>query len=665
MRARVVPLSIVVTTLFAVTAARAQPAIVPVAPAPSARTLDVDAFEFTWQPTRIVVGEIDHATITITARDDDGSALDVAPPQLVTSTGTISAPQRQAPGVWTARFTPPGQAFPHVAIVSAAIDTADETAVGFVTLPLWGRGQTTVRTKPGSQVTVVVAADSFGPVVADDAGDAVITILVPPGPEHADAESVDASGNQSSKPLDLAVPGFNRLAAVALDDVVAGDGSGSARLLAFAVDRKGAPVIDGAITVASSVGVIVGEVVAVAPGIFELLWKPGAVPAQTATITLTLDGTKLSRALAEIRVIAGAAARASLVVPRTAVTADENPELVVAVSVFDSADNAVPFGAARVDVDVGRIDRISGTDTNRQVVWVLPRSRAAGTKTTATMTVRAVDGRVLGRREITLLPGQAASLTIGDLEPVVADGSSGVVVVVVAVDAWGNDVVPVGLELAAVEGRFVGRTVDVANRRFSALYVPEPRDEEGVVEIAAKLAQLSSSSSVRLRPRPRPLLLVGPAVGSSWGYGTVTAVGPELSLLVRLPVLDGAVHAGVSLGLLEAVPALSTTTFNQHRTFPVLAEACWRPLLLPDLGLHLGVAGGLVVVDVGADTAAGPLRAIEPGVAGAVVVGVAWRAGPGFLELDGRVGYSVFIETPVVDSIPFGAGLVLGYRFGI
>jgi hypothetical protein len=33
------------------------------------------------------------------------------------------------------------------------------------------------------------------------------------------------------------------------------------------------------------------------------------------------------------------------------------------------------------------------------------------------------------------------------------------------------------------------------------------------------------------------------------------------------------------------------------RTFPLLAEAAWRPTLIGGLSLHLGVTGGLVVVD--------------------------------------------------------------------
>lgn len=640
-------------------------------PARAAR-LDVDAFTFSWQPERIVVGETAAAVVRIVAVDDAGAPLDRAPPTLVTSTGSVDAPVREGPGVWTARFTPPRAAFPHVAIISAVIDSGVESAVGFVTLPLWGRGQTTVQTKPGSAVTVHVGDAAFGPVVADDSGDVVVDILVPPGPEHAVATSVDASGNETTKSIDLGVPGFNRLAAVALDDVVVGDGSGDVHVLAFAVDRKGAPLATANIGGRASAGSLVAGAVPVAPGIFEVAWEPGSVPAQTATITLQLADAPLSTATTSIQVIAGAPVRAELVTPRRVLSADDDPAVVVDVRVLDAGDNLVPFGAARVDVDVGRIDSARPAPIEagaRQLVWVLPRARrptAPGVDDVATLSVRSHDGRVLGRTQLELLPGAPSSLTIAPIEPVVADGSAGVAVVVTAVDAWGNALTPAGLEVSAVDGVFVGRTVDPIARRFEALYVPEARDDEGVVDVTARFGRLTTSERVRLRPRPRPLLLVGPAIGSVGSGGIdVVAVGPELSMLVRLPVLDGALHAGVNLGALVAVPPLSTTAFERHTAYPLLGELAWRPLLLPSLGLHVGVDVGLVVVDSAVPTTAGLLRAIEPGIAGAVVVGLAWRAGPGFIELDARLGHGVLLGTPVVDVAPYGSGVVLAYRFGL
>lgn len=621
-----------------------------------ARGVDVELLSFRVEPAHVVVGETPHATIHIEARKPDGTPLDVAPPSLTTSTGALGPVRRLDAGVWSVQFTPPSEAFPHVALVSATIDTATTTAVGFIAVPLWGRGQTTVRTKPGSQVTVFVSGEHFGPVVADAAGDARVPILVAPGPEHAVATSLDASGNESTRTIDLGVPGFNRVALIALDDIVSGDGTGRARLLALAVDKKGAPLVDGQqLRSTSSIGAIAAPV-AIAPGVFELVFTPGAVQAQKATVSVALDGAALSKATATVRVIGGAPARAEVALSQRAQSSDDDGPVSAVITVFDQGGTPVPVGAVRIDVDSGRIDSTAGSDLRREVSWVLPRARALKT-TTATLSVRTVSGDVIGTAAVALLPGAIAQLQVRPLPAVVADGQAGVEVVVEATDAAGNRVLPLGVELTSAHGRMVGVDVDVASGELRALYVPESRDEEGVVDVVARRGALNASAPLRLLPRPRPLLLVGPATGSSFS-GDVAAVGPELSLLVRLPVLDGAVHGGVTLGALQGISALSSSTFAASRAFPVLLEGSWRPLLRPQFGLHLGLAAGLVVSDVTVDNT----RTISPAAAAAFVVGMHHRLGPGAIELDARLGWSVpFSAAPV----PFGVGAVLAYRFGL
>jgi hypothetical protein len=109
---------------------------------------------------------------------------------------------------------------------------------------------------------------------------------------------------------------------------------------------------------------------------------------------------------------------------------------------------------------------------------------------------------------------------------------------------------------------------------------------------------------------------------------------------------------------LQGLAALSSSTFAASRAFPVLLEGSWRPLLRPQFGLHLGLAAGLVVNDVTVNTA----RTISPAAAAAFVAGVHHRLGPGAVEFDARLGWSVpFSPGPV----PFGVGAVVGYRFGL
>lgn len=655
--------ALAILTVLLATASWAGPTApaAPSRPSSTARALDVDTFAFTAEPERIILGETASATLRIIATDDDDRPLDVAPPTLTVSTGAIGTPARVGPGVWTATFTPPKDAWPHVAIVAATIEHGQETAVGFVALPLWGKGQAAVATKPNAQVTVSIGADRFGPVQSNAAGDVRVPILVPPGPETAVARSVDNVGNESQKSISLGVPGFNRLAVVALDDVVAGDGNGRGRLLAYVVDKKGAPLIDARLTAKASTGRVAAPV-EVAPGVFEMLWQPGPSTAQEATVSIALVGVPLSVAKVQLRVIAGAPTRADIVVPRRALSADDDPAVPVRLTVFDAGGTPVPFGAARVDVDHGRLEGGSG-DVTRQLTWVLPRARE---RASARLTVRTTDGAVLGSAELALLPGRPAALRIEAPPDVVGDGTVGAPIVVSALDAAGNEVVPRGVVVDAVGGRIVAPTLDVAARRLRALYVPAPRDDETVVEVEARLSSLAASAPLRVRPRARPALLVGPGIGASWGYGDVLAVGPELSMLLRLPLLDGAVHGGLTLAAHEGIAAASSAPFSAWRAWPVLLEAGWRPMLTPELGVHVGAAGGLVVVDASATKDGVATRAVMPGLVGAAVVGLALRGGPGVVELDARVGGGAqLVADPLVPAMPLGAGLVLGYRFGL
>src|SRR4051794_3549685 len=109
---------------------------------PARKPIDVDAIHFDVDVARIVLGETARATVTIVAKTADGKALDVAAPSLTVSTGALSSPVRTQAGTWTAVFTPPKEAFPHVALVAATVETASSTSLGFLPIHLWGKGQT-------------------------------------------------------------------------------------------------------------------------------------------------------------------------------------------------------------------------------------------------------------------------------------------------------------------------------------------------------------------------------------------------------------------------------------------------------------------------------------------------------------------------------------------
>ena len=631
---------------------------------PSGRAIDATALTFTVEPARIVLGETTEARLTLSARLPSGAPLDVAPPELTASTGALSPPTRTAPGVWTFTFTPPKEAFPHVAIVAASIDTAATSAVGFVPLRLWGKGETAVRTKPNSEVTVFIGNDSHGPVRADPSGLAKVPLVVPPGPERAVARSVDELGNESQKTIDLAVPAFNRVALVALDDPVPADGSGRARVLAFLVDKKGEPLFTAKLVPSASVGTFAGEPLGVAPGIFLFTWLPGKAPPGNAELKVALDGAAGSLGKASLKLIRGGPARATLELSRAALSADDERVVQVLLRLFDGADSPVSARAASVDVDYGRIDAtFMLPDGTRRIQWLIPPETL---RERATLTARLPSGSVLGTAEVALSAGRPARAFFDDTGVVIADGASSVELVLHVSDRAGNELVPVGahIEVDPAAGQIVGATLE--GKTFKARFVPVVSEHPDFVRVRGVVGAVATETLVHTAPRPSAWLLVGPGVAVGSNYGSILSVGPDLSLLARLPVLDGSLHAGLSLSVLQSVTRPAGVL--DQRAYPVWAELAWRPPLSPELGFHLGGAAGVVLGDLTVTGPQGDQRVVEPAVAGQLVLGVTWRLGPGVVELDGRAGTSRAVGGTVGENrvgLPLGAAVVTSYRFGL
>lgn len=633
------------------------------------RRVDVKAFEWDVGTAPIVLGETGDVPVTLTARLPDGEVLDIAPPILRASTGQIAPPRRTAPGQWETTFSPPTDRFPHVAILSAQVDQAERSVIGFVSVPLWGKGRLKVSTKPESEVVANIGNETFGPVTADKAGNAFIDVLAPPGPERAVAQSKDPAGNESSKVVSLGVPAFNRLALITVDEVAVADGTGEAQLLTFAVDKKGEPLFEAELEVKASVGGFEGEPLAIAPGVFRLRFRPGQVPTGEATVEVALPGAEASRASADVRLLSGPPVRAELAAEPASLTADDDPEVTVTARLYDQADNLVPRAAGRLDVSAGRIDTREDTGDEGVVVrWILPAQVPAEPPT---LTARATTGEVIATLELPMKPGRPRTLTLDKLEPVVADGETAVDVVVRAQDRLGNAVLPDNLALAFSAGTVVGVTPDARERVVRARLVPDVSDSESFATLSATAGELATEQRVRVLPRGRARLLVGGGLAGAWNYGSLLSAGPDLSFLVRVPGFDGSLHAGLSTGYLVSLPADVTAPggaqiTRDHRAIPLHAEVGWRPLLTEDISAHLGGAAGMVFSDLELVPKAGgrSQRSMSPAVSAALVGGLAYRLGPGLLEADLRLGWA----QPFAGELgftPIGVGLVTTYRFGL
>src|SRR5439155_4256238 len=84
-------------------------------------------------------------------------------------------------GGWAARYRPPRETFPQVAIIAAIGGTGSGSVDGWIALPLWGQGEARVRTQPGADSELRIDERTFGPRRADASGVALIPVAVPPG----------------------------------------------------------------------------------------------------------------------------------------------------------------------------------------------------------------------------------------------------------------------------------------------------------------------------------------------------------------------------------------------------------------------------------------------------------------------------------------------------
>ncbi len=634
------------------------------------RRIDVKAIEWKVPTEALVLGVTETIPVTLSATRVDGTPLDVAAPVLWASTGSLSAPERTGPGQWKATYTAPSERFPHVAILSAQVETTVGPAVGFISLPLHGKGQLEVKTKQSSSVVVYLGNESYGPVKANDRGIAAVDIVAPPGPERAVAESTDLAGNQSSKPVPLGVPSFSRLALMPIDDVAAADGSGEAQLLLFIVDKKGAPLFDATdVSAEADIGGFKGQPLGLAPGVFRLRYQPGETQAEHATVTVKLAGSEASTASVTVKLLSGRPVRAEVVLSADKLTADDTDVIEVTTHWFDAADNPSPASAARISVDVGRLDPPEPLEREgRKWRWHLPKNMPG---TEAKLTARATTGEVLAEATVKLEAGSVAKLELLPIESLVADGKTAVDVAVRASDQVGNPLSPEGVTFSSPAGQIVGATL--VEGTLVARFVPSSIDHTTTAEVTATLGDLSQTAEVKLRPAPRPLMSLMLGARADWNAGSYFGLGGEMSALLRLPgLLDETLHVGLNLGFAPSVPLPVANPHDAllvrfHVAFPLLAEVAWRPLISDDLTLHVGGGVGGVMSDLTIFNVFGsnhPQRNVTFAVGGQAAVGLAYRLGPGDIEGIARVGAFLPLGGRALWT-PTATTLTLGYRFNL
>jgi hypothetical protein len=280
------------------------------------------------EPPRLVLGKDATSELRIAA------PADVEDVTLSASAGRIEGIRRVAGG-FAARYRPPGDRVPQVAIVAAMGRTPHGTEHGWLAIPLSGQGDARVRTTPGEEISLQIGDRVFGPRRAGSDGVAVIPVVVPPGVREA---------HHGFKPIDLHVPETPLLHAVVDRATVLADRPEKVRVVAYVVAPHGAarrgeaPVFEpsrGSVSVAEK-----------EPGTIEATWTLPPGRAGEERLAVRLQASPASRTVVKVETVAGPPAVVAVSFDHDALVAGSADRVIVTARALDAAGNPVPAALA-------------------------------------------------------------------------------------------------------------------------------------------------------------------------------------------------------------------------------------------------------------------------------------------------------------------------------
>ncbi|MBN2340675.1 MAG: hypothetical protein JXX29_00865 [Deltaproteobacteria bacterium] len=180
-----------------------------------------------------------------------------------------------------ATYVPPEQFFPAVDMILLTASDGKQTYWGLATVRLIGQGKAKIVTTPEATTHVRIGSKSFGPVTADNNGEAYVDVQVPPGI----AFGIDNEGNE----VDLQVPPLQRIAIfTASGTQINLDETQEEEVLVIVLDEKGKLVRDAdSPSVKADFGAI-QDLERIAPGVYHCMY---VVPKKPQTVTFSVyDG---------------------------------------------------------------------------------------------------------------------------------------------------------------------------------------------------------------------------------------------------------------------------------------------------------------------------------------------------------------------------------------
>jgi hypothetical protein len=575
-------------------------------------------------PPRLELGRDASAELRVTA------PAEVEEVAITASVGQVEAVRRLPGGGFAARYRPPPERVPQVAIVSAVARTRHGFEDGWIAIPLSGEGDARVRAAPGSEVTLRIGDRTFGPGTANGEGVAVIPVIVPPGVREA---------HQGFRPIDLRIPETPLLHAVQDRMAIHADREEKVRVVTYVVAPHGSARRGDLPTFEPSRGTVtVSEREA---GAFQAVWTLPPGPAGEERLSIRLPAAPASRSVLRVEAAAGPPAIVAVSFDRDALAA--GGEALVTARVLDGGGNQVPAELS-LSARGASLSRVEARRPGEVVARLLAGTRLDRDEAIVTATAEGIG--IAGSRALPLAPGEAVEARFRPREPVVrGNGSAPALLRLTVADRFGNGVSAVPA-VTATRGKVLG-VVERGRGEYEVRYVGPPVAQATPDTLEARVGSVRATATPVLAP-PGPALLVSARAGIA-GDVRGRFSGPAGGVTVERPTdVAFAVRRGV-----EVAWRLDAEGLRAGRDSDVAA-------VLVGAGARRDLAGGLAEVAAGAS--AGVLFAPEgASVAARLALSLGLRRGWGmpFVEASllgaGSGAPGAFAAVGVSAGVRFGA----------
>jgi hypothetical protein len=467
------------------------------------------------------------------------------PVRAVATVGTLEMPRAAGPGHFIARYVPPAERYPQVALLVVELASGARRMHVAARIALEGSTVVPFHTSAGASVTMRVADRSFGPVAADARGRVEIPILVPPGIRAGIARAVDHSGAARETEVDLQQAAFARVVVLAPAALDVGSFS---EIVLVAVEPDGAPIDPTRLALSASAGLLHP----LGPGprgearfLFE---APRRLGSGAVALTAMAAGTLPSRADTAIALRVGAPAQLAISPSTHKLVVGSGESARIAISAHDAFGN--PTSAAGVGVTLdGQPLPVAIGPGGLATLTVDAPARFDGRER---VTLDARLGGIRATEELHVTGGTPARLTIDVRDTrLVADGHRSTELRVQAVDRHGTPTAVPGLSWDTPDGR-VRHVRMPRDGEYIAEYVPD-RARERQRQLLAVMASESLRASATLEVTPPPIrVIAGARVGVFYNLGHAAGPAAFLEGLRPLPFRSVTLSAGATVGYLRS-----------------------------------------------------------------------------------------------------------------